>query len=1097
MNLIRLLILLLVAIPAFGATTGGIAVPSLPSTNAANQLDLLILESRTTGTNSRTTKITVTNFADSLTNYGFSKGTATVSNIVAGMTGPGGSNFVSSARLAGSNYVTSTITNGLAASTALNSFSVANSNLSYAIGTASTNYTDKRQYGSAILTNLSGTGAMTNGIVAGGQITLTTNGPGQTVVTASTNITSLASGSITVGSVGVTNGVFSTQTNPLLYSFAQTNGVSRWGIRQVNEVTQFDFDSPFPGAVNQLILGQAGANQQIVLSTPFLYIPNAGTPGVGKVLTSDSAGFATWATASGGSTNSQTGAQVTNIVAAMTGPGGSNFISEAQLARSNYLTGFLINTNQFATNTTLTIKSGALLTNTTLRGTTIVASQLKLTNVYLYGSASVITFPNLFGGHVLVSPVSGNSVGFLTSSNYPFFASNYEGQSPRDEDMVVSATSNLWLRSQFQGANTPTNAILIGDGVTTIFGAVSANTLKTNGTVVSFLGKTASGDVVETALVAGGASTAQLLVVSNQLTTASNFFNASQGGSAILTNIAATGAVTNGLIAGGQMRLTTNGANQVVFAASTNLTTLAAGSATLGSLSVTGQIVAGSVVLTPGGIGAPSVTLTVDPSSRLVFVDRDPASGQTLNLYNTNQILHFYDDLFLGDVAIISYNTNYFSGSVRAAGGVWAPTVTASSTVKLLGNATNSSPSIMLTRNPTTGAIEDSAVPSVSTNLTTLASGSATLGSLIVTNTIVGLRVNITNSAGPALTLGGAGSALRIADQSLTTQSWDVYANNSSFRIYDNVTNQNIFIGRYGTNYFAGNFRASGGVWATNVTASSTVTLLGNATNASPSIMLTRNASTGAIEDSAVPNTNGIDTAFIRGLLVTKSGNAAIAVSAGSWYHNVSNQVYSLPASTLTVSGLAASTMYSVYASVSNSLPVLEAFAENPPATNYFGSARQRATGTLGRWIGHFITDSGSIIAPTRTREEAANSVSFMYQTPGTIANRILSAGTQTSLTVLTADAICPKYAATEMWSCFQYTYTTVAAAPLTVGISLDGTNIISNFGGYVSVAGNFVAASAWHPLSTNNTIFYKNTTNAPGVGVSTYVDVYGAKYSR
>lgn len=153
------------------------------------------------------------------------------------------------------------------------------------------------------------------------------------------------------------------------------------------------------------------------------------------------------------------------------------------------------------------------------------------------------------------------------------------------------------------------------------------------------------------------------------------------------------------------------------------------------------------------------------------------------------------------------------------------------------------------------------AVPSggaASTNLTTLASGSATLGSLIVSNTIVGLgAMRITNSSGAALTLGGAGSALRIADQVATTQSWDVYANSSTFRIYDNLTNQNIFIGRYGTNYFAGNFRASGGVWATNVTASSTVTLLGNATNSSPSIMLTRNASTGAIEDSAVPSGGG------------------------------------------------------------------------------------------------------------------------------------------------------------------------------------------------------------------------------------------------
>jgi hypothetical protein len=246
-----------------------------------------------------------------------------------------------------------------------------------------------------------------------------------------------------------------------------------------------------------------------------------------------------------------------------------------------------------------------------------------------------------------------------------------------------------------------------------------------------------------------------------------------------------------------------------------------------------------------------------------------------------------------------------------------------------------------------------------------------------------------------------------------------------------------------------------------------------------------------------VETSTGFNPSFIRGLLVTRSASNIIAVSSGTWYHNVSNRVYSLPASTLSVSGLVASTMYSVYASVSNSLPVLEAFSENPPATNYFGTARQRASGTIGRWIGHFITDSVLSIAATRTREDAANSVSFMYQTSGTIANRILSAGPQTALTVLTADAICPKYAATEMWSCFQFTYATTALAPLVVGTSLDGTNVIANFGGYVSVANNFVAASGWHPLSTNNTIYYKNTITSPGVAPSTYVDVYGGKYSR
>ena len=160
-------------------------------------------------------------------------------------------------------------------------------------------------------------------------------------------------------------------------------------------------------------------------------------------------------------------------------------------------------------------------------------------------------------------------------------------------------------------------------------------------------------------------------------TASTNYTDKRQYGSAILTNLSGTGAMTNGLIAGGQMRLTTNGANQVVFAASTNLTALAAGSATLGSLSVTGQIVSGSILATPGGIGAPVITVSLDPSSRLAFVDRDPASGQTLYLYNTNQILHLYDDLSLGDVAIISQYTNYFSGPVRSDTKMLAPSMTA------------------------------------------------------------------------------------------------------------------------------------------------------------------------------------------------------------------------------------------------------------------------------------------------------------------------------------------------------------------------------------------------------------------------------------
>jgi len=483
------------------------------------------------------------------------------------------------------------------------------------------------------------------------------------------------------------------------------------------------------------------------------------------------------------------------------------------------------NANQFGASTDLTIKSGAVVTN--LQGWGDFTSDTVTLRNSLDGNPSN---PGLYmtnGTNYIVLWQMLNSKSRLDFSTQL----DIQGQSSAS---FINLNSNLRLSSA-----------TAADGYVLTSDSIGNSTWKVN----------------------------PALAVSNQLTTASNFFNARQGGSSILTNIAATGAMTNGLIAGSNMTLTTNVANQVVFT----------------------------------------------------------ASGGT-----------------------------------------------------------------------------------TSTNLTTLASGSATIGDLTVTNS------------------GSFGS----------------------------LTN-------------------TGTLTANSLGSNAVVSMIGKTAGG-----------------QLVETSTGFDPAFIRGLLVTKSGNAAIAVSAGSWYHNASNRVYSLPASTLSLT-VSASTLYSVYASVSNSLPVLEAFAENPPATNYFGTARQRASGTIGRWIGHFITDSTSIIAPTGTKEAGANSVSVMYQTPGTILNRILSAGAQTGLTVLTADAICPKYASTEMWSCFQYTYATTALAPLVVGVSLDGTNVISNFAGYVAVANNFVASSGWLPLSTNNTIYYKNTITSPGVAPSLYVDVYGVKYAR
>lgn len=246
-----------------------------------------------------------------------------------------------------------------------------------------------------------------------------------------------------------------------------------------------------------------------------------------------------------------------------------------------------------------------------------------------------------------------------------------------------------------------------------------------------------------------------------------------------------------------------------------------------------------------------------------------------------------------------------------------------------------------------------------------------------------------------------------------------------------------------------------------------------------------------------VETSTGIDPAYIRGLIVTRSSASAIAVSAGSWYHNVSNRVYALPASTLTVSGLAASTMYSVYASVSNSAVVLEAFAENPPTTNYFGTARQRASGTLGRWIGHFITNPAAGVAATVTKETGVGTVTAIYLDPTLTATRLVSAGTATSFTLVSADPVCPKYTSTEMLAIFWPSYSTTGGAQIVMGTSMDGNQVFAQYSGYCSAINTYINTLASHPLNDSNAIYYRLTGIAPGVGANTYIDVSGVKYSR
>ncbi len=126
--------------------------------------------------------------------------------------------------------------------------------------------------------------------------------------------------------------------------------------------------------------------------------------------------------------------------------------------------------------------------------------------------------------------------------------------------------------------------------------------------------------------------------------------------------------------------------------------------------------------------------------------------------------LQFYTN---GSMSLGEYNTAHFTNFGK---------------IFLKGNDTNASPSIMLTRNPTTGAIEDSAVPaggSVTTNFTTIAAGSGTFGSVVATNTLDAGTITATNLMITFLTV-----PVGIANSNLTVNfniaSQDIYLTNST-----------------------------------------------------------------------------------------------------------------------------------------------------------------------------------------------------------------------------------------------------------------------------------------------------------------------------
>ena len=249
-------------------------------------------------------------------------------------------------------------------------------------------------------------------------------------------------------------------------------------------------------------------------------------------------------------------------------------VSDGTVVQVTVPTGLSTNADQFAANTTLTLKTGAYLTNAALDRATNFVHGMEFSNRHVSWQS--------------------NSSGIIKLANFvPNLTDSFMQYN-------IGATNALFYNGYFS-ANLEAGNVVAGGGI--FSGSVVANHVYVTNLHVASGGPTAG--YVLTATGAGtGLSGWQVnpaLGVSNQLQTASNFFNARQGGSQVLTNLAATGAMTNGLVGAGGVTLTTNGSHQVVItgaAGSTNLTTIAVGSITAGDGVFTNAVNAGSMTIT-------------------------------------------------------------------------------------------------------------------------------------------------------------------------------------------------------------------------------------------------------------------------------------------------------------------------------------------------------------------------------------------------------------------------------------------------------------------------------------------------------------------
>ena len=249
----------------------------------------------------------------------------------------------------------------------------------------------------------------------------------------------------------------------------------------------------------------------------------------------------------------------------------------------------------------------------------------------------------------------------------------------------------------------------------------------------------------------------------------------------------------------------------------------------------------------------------------------------------------------------------------------------------------------------------------------------------------------------------------------------------------------------------------------------------------------------------ATPTLGGIELDYISGMLLGYSSTTAITVSAGNYYDNHTSTILSYSGGTISPT-LAASKFYCVYCYNNSGTATIDVQQEDPPSTAYYGTARQRATGNQGRYLGSFLTNASSQIINFRSNDAGKNLVELTYIIDVTSAPfRILSGGTASSFTQVSAASCIPRYVATDALVIEYVTFTTTGGGGVNANIGIDGTGITGGIDAYISVTGMYPRTTQWTPIEQSTpSIYYRVASDGiGGSGPAMYIDVCQYKFNR